>query len=174
MTLNPGIELMKTVTCTCISNWATPWENLFIPYANNKVADQPAHPGCLIRAFTVRYLDSVILLLAVPQISRLYLASVAEQAGLSLTWSCNSKDRFSQYRLFFVHVCSNINHYNDDSIISVKILKNGHLKNCCNYSKIRTVSFYYKVIGPKDVDGIANSVHLIRSGSILFAQTSLS
>ena len=23
--------------------WATAWENLFLPYANNKGADQPAH-----------------------------------------------------------------------------------------------------------------------------------
>ena len=25
-------------------NWAMSWENLFMPYANNKGADQPAHP----------------------------------------------------------------------------------------------------------------------------------
>ena len=30
-------------------------------------------------------------------------------------------------------------------------------KSCCNYPKIGTVSFYYRVIGPKDADGIANS-----------------
>ena len=28
--------------------WATSWENLFNPYANNKDADQPAHPRSLI------------------------------------------------------------------------------------------------------------------------------
>ena len=27
-----------------IPKWATSWENLFSPYANNKGADQPAHP----------------------------------------------------------------------------------------------------------------------------------
>ena len=31
--------------------WVTSWENLILPYANNKSADQPAHPGSLIRAF---------------------------------------------------------------------------------------------------------------------------
>ena len=40
--------------------WATAWENLFMPYANNKGADQPAHPRSLISAFTVRCLDSII------------------------------------------------------------------------------------------------------------------
>ena len=30
---------------------ATSWENLFMPYANNKGADQPAHPRSLISAF---------------------------------------------------------------------------------------------------------------------------
>ena len=31
-------------------------------------------------------------------------------------------------------------------------------KKCCKYPKIGTVSFYYRVIGPKDADEIANSV----------------
>ena len=35
--------------------WATSWENLFLPYANNKAADQPAHARSLISAFVVRY-----------------------------------------------------------------------------------------------------------------------
>ena len=33
--------------------WATSWENLFMPYANNKGADQLAHPGSLISAVVV-------------------------------------------------------------------------------------------------------------------------
>ena len=33
------------------TNWAMSWENLFMPYANNKGADQPAHPHSLISAF---------------------------------------------------------------------------------------------------------------------------
>ena len=44
--------------------WATSWENLFMPYANNKGADQPVHPRSLISAFVVRCLDSIIPLLA--------------------------------------------------------------------------------------------------------------
>ena len=56
-------------------------------YANNKGADQPAHPRSLISAFVVRCLDSVMSLVSVTKISSLMLASVAEQAGLSLTWS---------------------------------------------------------------------------------------
>ena len=56
-------------------------------YANNKGADQPAHPRSLISAFVVRCLDSVMSLVSVTKISSLMLASVAEQASLSLTWS---------------------------------------------------------------------------------------
>ena len=55
--------------------------------ANNKGADQPAHPRSLIRIFVVHCLNSIISLVSVSEISRLSLASVAEQAGLSLTWS---------------------------------------------------------------------------------------
>ena len=51
--------------------WATSWENLFMAYANNKGADQPAHPRSLISTFVVRFLDSIIPLLAISEISRL-------------------------------------------------------------------------------------------------------
>ena len=39
-------------------------------YANNKGADQPAHPRSLISAFIVRCLDSIISLDSVAGISR--------------------------------------------------------------------------------------------------------
>ena len=62
-------------------------------YVNNKGADQPAHPRSLISAFVVRCLDSIIPRVSISEISRLCLASVAAQAGLSpaqaglsLTW----------------------------------------------------------------------------------------
>ena len=35
-----------------------------MPYANNKCADQPAHPPSLISAFVVRFLDSIISLVS--------------------------------------------------------------------------------------------------------------
>ena len=70
-----------------ITKWATSWENLFLLYANDKGADQPAHPRSLISAFVVCCLDSIISLLAKSKISRLGLASVAGQASLCLTWS---------------------------------------------------------------------------------------
>ena len=63
-------------------------------YANNKGADQPAHPRSLISAFVVRYLASIISLDSIAEISRLYLASVAEQAGLCLAWSETPEDTF--------------------------------------------------------------------------------
>ena len=51
-------------------------ENLFLPYANNKDTDQPAH--------------------SISKISSLYLAFVAAQAGLYLSWSQTPEDRFSR------------------------------------------------------------------------------
>ena len=53
-------------------------------YANNKGTDQPAHPHSMISAFVVRCLVSIIPLLAIGEILRLWLVSVAEQAGLLL------------------------------------------------------------------------------------------
>ena len=63
-------------------------------YANDKGADQPAHPRSLISAFVFRCLDSVISLDSIAKISRLKLASVAAQAGLCLAWSETSEDTF--------------------------------------------------------------------------------
>ena len=76
------------------NNWAMSLENLFMPYANNKGADQPAHPRSLINVFLVRCLDGIIPLLAIAEISRLELVSAAEQTGLSLIWSQTPKTGF--------------------------------------------------------------------------------
>ena len=64
-------------------------------YANNKGADQPAHPHSLISAFIVRCLDSVISEVSVTKISSLMLVFAAEQVSLSLTWSETPEDAFS-------------------------------------------------------------------------------
>ena len=82
----------------CI-NGVTSWENLFIPYANNKGADQPAHPHSLISAFIVRCLDSILPLVSISEISSLYLASLAAQASLCPTLSQTPKTGILMTRL---------------------------------------------------------------------------
>ena len=57
-----------------------------LSYANNKGADQPAHPRSLISTFVVHCLHSIIPAVSISEISSFYLASVAVQAGLSFTW----------------------------------------------------------------------------------------
>ena len=89
------IAVVKHFHRTCsFTIWATSWENLFMPYANNIGADQPAHSRNLISPFVVCCLDSIIPILAKSKISRLWLVSVAEQASLSLTWSQTPKTGF--------------------------------------------------------------------------------
>ena len=41
-----------------------------MPYANNKGTDPPAHPRSPINTFAVRYLDSMICILAISKVSR--------------------------------------------------------------------------------------------------------
>ena len=53
--LDPASQ-MSTLT---IDIWAMSWENLFMLYAKNKSADQPAHPRILISTFVVPCLDSI-------------------------------------------------------------------------------------------------------------------
>ena len=74
-------------------------------YSNNKGADQPAHPCSLISVFVVRCLDSVMSLVSVTKISSLMLASVAEQANLSLAWWKTPKDTFCRVmaHMFLFH-----------------------------------------------------------------------
>ena len=63
-------------------------------YANNKVADQPAHSRSLISAFVVHSLNSIISLVSRSEVSRFLLASVAAQAGLCLALSETPEDTF--------------------------------------------------------------------------------
>ena len=65
-------------------------------YANNKGAAQPARSHSLISTFIVRCLDSTTPLVVIFEILRLQLISVAEQAGLNLTWSKIPEDTFSR------------------------------------------------------------------------------
>ena len=67
-----------------------------LPLVNNKGADQTEHPRCLISAFVVRCLDRIIPLVSILEISSLYLASLAAQVGLCLTWSETPKSMFSR------------------------------------------------------------------------------
>ena len=59
-----------------------------------------------------RFLDSIIPLLSISEIPSLYLASVAEQAGLSLSWSQTPKTGFLLTRLELMFhsqcLCSNL------------------------------------------------------------------
>ena len=71
-------------------------------YANNKGADQPAHPHSLISAFVVCCLDTLISLDSIAEISRLYLASVAAQASLCLAWSETPEDTFCRVVAHFI------------------------------------------------------------------------
>ena len=75
-----------------------------MPYANNKGADQPAHPRSLISTCVVRCLDSIISLDSITEISRLQLAFVAAQAGLCLAWSESPEDTFCHV---VAHFCMN-------------------------------------------------------------------
>ena len=60
-------------------------------YANNKGADQPAHPRSLTSAFVVRCQDRMISLVYISKM----LVSVAEQVSLCLAWSETPEDTVS-------------------------------------------------------------------------------
>ena len=55
--------------------WALTRENLSLGFANNKGADQPAHPYNLIKAFVIHTLESIIVKLATGKILQAYLSN---------------------------------------------------------------------------------------------------
>ena len=63
-------------------------------FANNTVADQPAHPRSLISAFVIRFLERIICKLTTGEISMFWLVSIAEENGLSLALSETPKTGF--------------------------------------------------------------------------------
>ena len=73
-----------------------------MPCTNNKDADQPAHMRSLISAFVVCCLESIIPQISISEISSLYLASVAVQAGLSRPWSQTRKTDFLVTWLMYI------------------------------------------------------------------------
>ena len=75
-------------------NWATSWEISAFAIYKQKNTDQPAHPCSLMSTFLVYCLDSIIPLLVIAEISRPKPVSVAERAGLSLTWWQTPKTGF--------------------------------------------------------------------------------
>ena len=105
--------------------WATSWENLFMIYANNKGADQPVHRGNLISTFVVHCQDSIIPSYWILN-SRPWLVSVAEQAGLSLTWSQTPKTGFLMMRL----ISRTWSHLH---VICDMIWNNKYWQERCNY-----------------------------------------
>ena len=74
--------------------WASSRENLSSGCANNKGADQPAHPRSLISALLVRCLESIVSRLAKSEISICQLVPVVEQTIVSLTFSETPKTGF--------------------------------------------------------------------------------
>ena len=98
-------------------------------YANNKGADQPAHQRSLISAFVIHCLDSVMSLVSVTKISSLMLASVAEQAKLSLTWSETPEDTFS-------HDEANITVWSGSALFAILI----------HYSLVNQISANFRTI----------------------------
>ena len=78
-----------------------------MPFANIKGAGQSVHLRSLIRAFVVRCLDSIIPLVYIPEISSLYLASVAAQTGFESYLVANPEDRSSHDKAHLTSALSN-------------------------------------------------------------------
>ena len=67
-------------------------------FANNTGADQSALPRSLISAFVIRFVESIICILATEEISIFLLVPVAEETGLKLArFSCGGAHIFLSF-----------------------------------------------------------------------------
>ena len=80
-------------SCT-YDKWASTQESCLCGFANNKGANQPAHPRSLVSVFVIRFLKSIISKLATSEISVFLLVSVAEETALSPALSETLKSGF--------------------------------------------------------------------------------
>ena len=76
---------------------------VFGGFANNKNANEPAHPRRLISTFVIRLLEIIISQLASSEISIFQLVSVAKETGLSLALSETPKTGFLTSRHIYMY-----------------------------------------------------------------------
>ena len=60
------------------------------------------HLRRLVRIFDIRYMERMVYILSACKTSEVYLVSVVQQAGFSLTWSENSNERVAICNYFDV------------------------------------------------------------------------
>ena len=80
-------------------------KNLTLVHMNNKVAYPPDHLHSLIRTFVIHFLESRTPL-ATHKFLILYIVSVAEVAGLNLSWLQTLKTGFLVSRPILVYMHS--------------------------------------------------------------------
>ena len=76
--------------------WASTQENRATRFANNKGADQPAHPRQLISAFVISFLESDISKLCTGDISIYYIPINDTSFKLSVFWLSDTKSRITE------------------------------------------------------------------------------
>ena len=125
--------------------------NVFMQYANNKGAGQPAHPRSLISTFIVRCLHSIRSLVSISEISSLYLASVAAQTCLCLPWSQTPKTGYLMTRLKYrwisnktVNICPNDYPWITCHIKSLKSLIHKRRRIYNKFKKTNTLHYWNK------------------------------
>ena len=97
-----------------------------MPYANNKGADQPAHPRSLISAFVVHCLDSIIPLISISEISS--LSSFCGCTGrFESRLIANPEDRFSRDE---AHMRSIINDSRLNTCFALKSVRSSRAGVC--------------------------------------------
>ena len=99
-------------------------------YANNKGAEQPAHPRSLISAFVTRSIDSIIPLVSISEIASLYLASVAAKGRFVFYLVANPEDRFTRdmaHLMLVLFIFILTYQYSGSSFLSLSIQRPFHV-----------------------------------------------
>ena len=136
---SPGLDSWHSIDTTI---WVMPWEKRFMPYANNKGADQYVHPRSLISAFVVHCLDSIIPLVSISKIPSLYLTSIDVQAGLSLPLLQTPKTGFLATSL----ICDQVNiskQQMNQTFVEFRIFFNWKQNACFSETSLPDVTMWF-------------------------------
>ena len=106
------VQMVQVLWEWYVNIWAMSWQNLFMPYTNNKGTDQPVHLCSLNSTFVIHCLDSMINVVAISKIWRLFarFCSWADQFESYLTTKLQRQVLSWQWLLWFpskvFHCCS--------------------------------------------------------------------
>ena len=111
----------------------------------------------------IRCLDSIIPLVSISEISSLYLASVAEQASLCLTWSQTPKTGFLVTGLIWVGSYWYLSRFSESRTVAIICIAAGGTVFVCLLVSVFFLVMRVRYLSYRDVRSFVLLLHTVRT-----------